>query len=83
MSGEIRASGDEVERRHAALQHCLGKLNSRHGQLLRDRYQAGMSVDQLAARLGRSCDAVYQTLSRIRRGLYECIERSLAAGGRS
>jgi RNA polymerase sigma-70 factor, ECF subfamily len=81
ISGEIRTSGDNVERRHAALQHCLGKLNARHGQLIRDRYVSGMSVDQLAVRLGRSCDAVYHSLSRIRRGLFECIERTLAAGG--
>jgi len=82
ISGEIRTAGDSGERRHAALQHCLGKLNARHGQLVRDRYLSGMTVEQLAVRIGRSCDAVYQSLSRIRRELFKCIERTLAAGGR-
>ncbi len=82
VSYEIRAAGDESERRHAALRQCLEKLSPRQRQLVHDRYQAGMSVERLATRLGRSCDALYQALSRVRRGLYDCIERTLAAEGR-
>lgn len=82
ISAEVHSAGETLDLRHAALADCLEKLSDRQRNIVHDRYQAGMSVDSMAERLGRSRDAVYQILSRIRRNLEECIDRSIAAGSR-
>lgn len=82
ISAEVQAGGDLLDLRHAALRECLEKLSDRQRSILQQRYQAGTSIDALADRLGRSRDAVYQILSRIRRSLAECIDRSVASRSR-
>lgn len=60
-----------------ALQRCLGKLAEADKTLIRKRYQPGASVQQIAAELGRSANALSKSLGRIRRALVECVERAL------
>ncbi len=63
--------------RAEALRDCLRRLPERSRKLVELRYEEGLSGRQLAGHLGRSIDAVYQSLSRIRRGLEECIRGRL------
>jgi RNA polymerase sigma-70 factor (ECF subfamily) len=60
-----------------ALQHCLGRLPAAGREVLRLRYEGGLSCGEVAGRLRRSVDAVYQTLSRLHRRLRECVEEQL------
>ncbi|HEX6961424.1 MAG TPA: sigma-70 family RNA polymerase sigma factor [Lacipirellula sp.] len=71
---------DDDERR-VALRHCLTELDERQLQLLRLRYAAGASMEEIARRQGRSAAAVKMALKRVRTALMGCIKRrtSLAA----
>lgn len=71
------AEGD-APARVEALRDCLGKLPPGAREVLRLRYEQGLGCPAVAGRLGRSVDAVYQTLSRLHRRLRECIEARLA-----
>ncbi len=70
-----------LDDRHDALACCLGKLTRRDRELLEERFKEGASVRSVADRLGRSADAVYKALARVRRVLHECVERTISAGG--
>jgi RNA polymerase sigma-70 factor (ECF subfamily) len=67
---------DEDDRREALAQ-CIEKLRQRDRQLLDECYQ-GDEVHEVAARHGRSPQSVYNSLRRIRRSLFECVQRNLA-----
>ena len=69
----------QLEERHEALVHCLGKLGRRDRELLVERFEEGASTLSTAKRVGRSVDAVYKAMARVRRMLYDCVERRLAA----
>lgn len=71
------APADNGSARADALDRCLGALPARHRELLRLRYEGGLDGAELARRLGRSTEAVYQTLSRLHRRLKECVEYHL------
>ena len=66
-------TGDRGE----ALRACLGRLPERTREILEDRYGQGLTAVEVAGRLGKKVDSVYQTLSRAHRSLRECIERRL------
>jgi RNA polymerase sigma-70 factor (ECF subfamily) len=63
-----------------ALRHCLSQTSVPNMELLRQRYQAGLSIKELADRLGKKTSAVKVSLLRIRRALLKCIEAKLAPG---
>ncbi len=65
-------------RRSAALQECVGSLTPEDGLLLKARYERGTSLAQLAARTGKTADAVYKAISRLRAALRTCVERKLS-----
>lgn len=79
VAAEALARADELEARRAALMECLGRLRPRDRELIQSRYAPGHSGKDLAADLGRPANSVYQSLGRIRRTLWECIQRRLAA----
>ena len=68
----------QVVDRRTALSGCLEKLPNVDTDLISRRYYDGLSVQEIAHRLGRSTHAVYRELSRIHGLLSRCIERSLA-----
>jgi RNA polymerase sigma-70 factor, ECF subfamily len=69
---------DPMESRQEALGHCIEQLRPKDRQLIRMRYATGQSGDEIARQLRRPANSVYQSLSRIRRMLAECIQRHLA-----
>src|SRR5215213_10833911 len=71
----------ETDERHEALQHCLRKLHPRDRDLLLTRYEPGSGVPEAARRSGRSLDAAYKALSRLRKLLFDCVTHQLTSEG--
>lgn len=61
-----------------ALGDCLSRLRPRDRELVELRYTTKISSKALAESLGKPAVTVYKSLARVRRWLYECIERKLA-----
>jgi RNA polymerase sigma-70 factor, ECF subfamily len=72
----------QLDERLEALDNCLEKLSRRDRQLLAERFKEGATPLSTALSVGRSVDAVYKAMARIRRDLYDCVTRTLAGGGR-
>ena len=72
---------DYFEARHEALLGCIENLRTRDKELVRRRYQEDVSARDLADWIGRSVDAVYKSLNRIRLTLLACVERTLKREG--
>lgn len=68
----------EAQPRAEALQLCLAQLPEKARRLLELRYGENLKVEQVAAKMAASLDAIYQALSRTRLRLEECINRRLA-----
>jgi len=68
--------------RRDALRRCLDKLPSKDRQVVRSCYSdARTSFKTAADDLGRPANTVYKALNRIRKSLYDCIERTLSVEG--
>jgi len=73
---------DLLESRRDALRRCLEKLPAKDRQLVRSCYSDSRTTFKTAAEdLGRPVNTVYKALNRIRKALYECIERTLSVEG--
>jgi RNA polymerase sigma-70 factor (ECF subfamily) len=83
IAGEIERRGDQLERQIDGLRACLRKLPEPHRAIVLSRYYADRSVDEIALQSGRTTEAVYRLLSRIRAMLNECIHRQLASASRT
>lgn len=73
LSDKAISARPELDRRHEALATCLGRLTDRDRMLLMSRYETGATIKQTAEQTGRSLDAAYKALSRIRRMLMDCV----------
>jgi RNA polymerase sigma-70 factor (ECF subfamily) len=73
----------EVDERHDALAHCLQRLNPRDRELVLSRYEPGGGVEVAAQRSGRSLEAAYKALGRLRKLLLDCVTNRLAMEGAS
>jgi RNA polymerase sigma-70 factor, ECF subfamily len=63
------------------LNQCLQKLQKKMRDLIRLRYESGMSVQEIADEVGRPVDSVYVTLSRLRKALTDCVGREPVVDG--
>jgi RNA polymerase sigma-70 factor (ECF subfamily) len=73
----------QLNDRLEALVHCLGKLGRRDRELIAERFKEGATPRTAAESIGRSVDTVYKAMARIRKALYDCIERTLDPERRS
>ncbi len=64
---------EETDDRHEALGSCLNKLNERDRRMVLTRYESGSGVERAAAEAGRSIQAAYKALGRIRQLLLDCV----------
>jgi RNA polymerase sigma-70 factor, ECF subfamily len=69
---------EESDPRSDALEQCLQRLPARDRELIEARYQRGATVEDAARRNGRTPEAAYKALARIRRALHECVSRRTA-----
>jgi RNA polymerase sigma-70 factor (ECF subfamily) len=63
------------------LSSCLKKLRKDHQSLLQEAYASDMSIKKLAEQRKRKPNALYQTLSRLRSVLADCIEKEMLTKG--
>jgi len=68
----------EISDRHEALSRCLQRLHPRDRELLLTRYEPGARVEEAAERSGRSLEAAYKALARLRKLLFDCVTNQLA-----
>jgi len=68
-----------ISDRSEALLECLESLPPRSRQIIIQRYDGSIrGVDELAEKLGRTMQATYGVLKRIRQRLRSCVERKLS-----
>ena len=76
-------SAGTIDSRQIALTDCLARLSDKDRDLIRRRYSDSGTAAAVAKEVGRSIDAVYKALARIRLALEKCINRKLADEGAS
>lgn len=79
VEGETVRRDQLTEFRRDALGKCIGKLAEKDRDLLQLRYATGSDGNTVAEKLGRPRNSIYQSLSRIRKSLLDCVNRKLAA----
>ncbi len=79
VSTELVAGAERQEERASALNKCIERLPPQHRDLLHMRYGACQNIEDIASHQGRSADAVYRMLSRVRHALHECVAHTLSA----
>jgi RNA polymerase sigma-70 factor, ECF subfamily len=83
LAGERLLIDDALGARSVALADCYLKLDAFDRQLLDLRYDEEATVQEVAARMGRSVDFVYKSLRRIHGVLYRCIQETIEEDGKS
>ena len=73
----------ETSSRMIALRECVKQLRPPQQELLEKAYSHEHSIRQLAERLGQAVQTVYNRLFRLRRLLFDCVEKRLSAEGQS
>lgn len=66
---------DYLEAHRHALAECLKKLKPEQRSLLRDCYEEGKTMKEVAQQQSRSLDALYKIMQRLRSSLLQCVER--------
>jgi RNA polymerase sigma-70 factor (ECF subfamily) len=79
---EARVTNEEaLSRQREALAGCVEKLDAESRELLANRYAGDTTLQEFARRCGKSANALYLTLHRIRLRLVECVNRALKLEG--
>ncbi|MDF1824295.1 MAG: sigma-70 family RNA polymerase sigma factor [Verrucomicrobiales bacterium] len=65
------------EKREEALVQCVTKLSEEHREILQMRYRDESSIERISHRTERTEGAVYRLLSRLRKNLYQCVEKKI------
>lgn len=77
LRAEAAGTRDDSEAYVAALRGCRQLLSPRDAELVRMRYETGLSFEEIARVQGQSPEAVQRMISRIRGRLRECIQDRL------
>jgi RNA polymerase sigma-70 factor (ECF subfamily) len=72
-----------LDQRHELLNGCIEKLSEPDRKLLRMRYELDASIESTAEQSGRTIQAIYKALSRLRATLFECVNRGMALEGQA
>ncbi len=67
-----------VEDRREALAACVEKLPPRDRDLLAYRFTEGATTQSTSEQVGRSVEAVYKALAKLRQSLFECAQKLLS-----
>ncbi len=78
---ESREQGEASECRRKALGKCISNLPEEERELVQKCYDGTTDMGQVASSLGRTRNAIYKQLGRIRRKLFACIERRIEQEG--
>lgn len=77
VEDQLEEVNREQDARLSALSECMQRLSEPHRVLLECCYGSATNIKEMAARLSRSPQSTYMTLSRVRRALHDCIEKRL------
>lgn len=77
LSEESNELSDVLDDRLRALRTCVKKLKARDQDLLHRFYGVSTPTKVLAEQLGRPIGTITKSLTRIRRALLDCVERSI------
>jgi RNA polymerase sigma-70 factor, ECF subfamily len=81
VAAELNEEQERLEAQARLLAGCVERIPTHHREMLRLRYTDGCSVEAIAKEVGRTPEAVYRMLSRIRQAIHDCVAQSLASGG--
>lgn len=81
LAAERASHEDVLTLQREALAGCVEKLDADSRDLLMHRYGREVSLQRLAEQRGKSANALYLMLHRIRLRLMECVNRSLQLEG--
>ena len=70
-----------LDDRREALAACLEKLTPRDRELLNRRFADGATTQSTSQLVGRSVDAVYKALAKLREVLFQCVQKKIAQEG--
>jgi RNA polymerase sigma-70 factor (ECF subfamily) len=77
IARDVEELAPQLDSQLEALMQCVKELPPRMRDIVDRCYQSGASTRDVAAQMGRPAGTIYKTLTRIRQGLYECIQRKL------
>jgi RNA polymerase sigma-70 factor (ECF subfamily) len=69
---------ETIDDRTSALRECLKKLTKQDRKLISIRYEQGMKVKDIAGKINRPIQGLYQAMSRIHHTLLRCIETTIS-----
>ena len=82
LLAEARLQNDELlDAQSHWLERCVHKLDDADRQLVEQRYAGEQTLTELASETGRTPNALYKSLQRIRRALLECVDKGLKSDG--
>jgi RNA polymerase sigma-70 factor (ECF subfamily) len=82
-SAAAQSDALQLDARRDALAGCIEKLPPRDRELLTHRFADGATTQSTSEQLGRSVDAVYKALAKVRGVLVQCVQKSLTQEGQS
>jgi RNA polymerase sigma-70 factor, ECF subfamily len=81
LASERVEQGEILECRRLALAECLKKLSESDQRLIDARYAMRTTMAEVARATGRNVSTLYKSLERVRRRLFECVNRSARLEG--
>lgn len=69
----------QLDQRITPLRECVDSLSGKNRQIVSRYYFDQLPIEQISDDLGRTVDAVYKSLQRLRTALMNCVNRKLAA----
>ena len=81
LAAERAEESAVLDDRRRALATCLKLLSDSERLMIEQRYSRRMPVAQLSLVTGRNIATLYKALERLRRRLFECVNRRLGPGG--
>lgn len=79
ITERLVADADDLDARQGSLQHCLENVSAENRSLLEMKYTQRKPINEIAAAIGRTPNAVRLVLFRVRTALAHCLE-TLSAG---
>jgi len=74
-------AAEAIDRRRTALEHCLDKLGAEQRRLLLETHTPGVRLNEIARRAGRSEQAFYKVVQRLRAAVLDCMRGQLVPEG--
>jgi RNA polymerase sigma-70 factor (ECF subfamily) len=72
-----QTEADALAERRSAMSDCIEMLTAEQRAIVAGRYCQGQPCEEIAAQVGRTVQAVYAVLKRVRLALHDCVERRL------